>query len=203
MQPFTVGLTGGIGSGKSTVAGILKELGAELQVGDELGREALDQVRGLRQRIIERFGDDLIDAVGAIDRRALADRVFANLDHVRWLTDQTHPYIHARWREAVARTQATVIVFDAALIFEWEIESEFDRIVVVHAPEEIVIERCGGGRFTPEELTSRLRAQVPIERKLAKADVVIDNSGNLDQLRSRVVAIWNDWQGILPRQSTT
>jgi dephospho-CoA kinase len=193
IKPFRIGLTGGIGSGKSTVAGELALLGTEIVSGDELGRQTLEQSPELLKKIRDRFGDGVFDSQGVLIRRALGKRVFADRVDVQWLTDATFAGIHSRWLAAVEHTASAVIVFDAALIFEWGIEKDFDLLLVVTAPAEKVQTRLeASGRLSAAEAQSRLAGQIPPESKAAAADVVLHNDGSLDTLRTQVQQIWKN-----------
>lgn len=192
-MPFTVGLTGGIGVGKSTVAGLFADCGAELVVGDELGKQAIELQPAVQNAIRKRFGGVFFDSGGVLNRRALGEKVFTDSSHVRWLTELTFPFIHAKWTEAVTNCRKEIIIFDAALIFEWGMQREFDKIVVVRADPELVSCRAASGRFDSRTISQRLRYQCPVEEKLAQADVIIDNSGTLDDLKEKVELLYEQW----------
>ncbi|HEY3294567.1 MAG TPA: dephospho-CoA kinase [bacterium] len=189
--PFLIGLTGGIGSGKSTVASQLQSLGAEVVSGDELGRQALETTPALLAEIRVRFGDDVFDQDGTLRRRMLGDKVFANPEHAHWLTHRTFPIIHRLWREAVARSAADVVVLDAALIFEWDIAEEFDLLLIVLADRNLVAHRMqAGGRLSAPEIEARLALQIPPQDKARRADVVLVNDGSLDEFLEKVREFW-------------
>lgn len=191
-MPFTVGLTGGIGAGKSTVARILSECGAEIVEGDRLGKLALDTQPDLQNAIRERFGEQVFHG-NALNRRLLGELVFTDKAHVDWLTAQTFPFIHAAWNRAVTACEKNIIVFDAALIFEWGIPMEFDRIAVVTSQPGLIFQRAQSGRFDADTVARRLKYQIPIEQKLAQADDVIDNSGTIEDLYQRVRLLYESW----------
>ncbi len=189
--PYLIGLTGGIGSGKSTVADELAKLGAEVVSGDQLGRKALENSPELLAQIRARFGGEVFDAKGNLLRRVLGDKVFADPDSSLWLTHLTFPAIHRLWREAAAHSTKPVVVLDAALIFEWGIESEFDVLLVVQAAKELVESRMvSGGRFTLQEIEARTTAQISPEIKAQKADVVLVNNGSLPEFQEKIRAFW-------------
>lgn len=188
-RPFSIGLTGGIGSGKSSVAGILHDLGAEVVSGDQLGREVLEEDRELRAELISRWGNQIVRENGDLNRRRIGELIFATVDDAKWLTDRTFPGIHAKWLAQLEQTSSRAIVFDAALIFEWGIEREFNLMLTVICAEEIAISRLGG-RFSSEEFLSRRAAQVADEVKIGKSDCVIENNGTIEELRNKVVRLW-------------
>ncbi len=191
MVPFRIGLTGGIGVGKSTVAAELQALGAEIVSGDELGRQTLEESPALLELIRERFGDSVFAPDGALLRRKLGEVVFARPEDARWLTQLTFPGIHARWQRAVAAARGPVIVLDAALIFEWGIEGEFDLVVIVRADADTVARRMlANGRLSPSEAAARLAAQLPPDVKAARAHVVLDNQGSLPAFQETIRRFW-------------
>lgn len=193
IQPFLIGLTGTIGSGKSTVAAELRTLGARVVIGDELGRRALEESPELIGQIRERFGVAVFGEDGMLNRAALGRLVFAEPEHSRWLTDLTFPRIYDFWRQEVAECTTDVLVFDAALIFEWGIESEFDLIVLVTASPDRILERLeSGSRFSREEAAARMAAQIPMNDKEPKAHTVIRNDGTREQLRRSVQDLWHN-----------
>lgn len=190
--PFQIGLTGGIGSGKSTAAAEFGRLGAELVSGDALGRLALDDSPEILAAVRDRFGDGVFDERGNVRRRLLGERVFADAAHARWLTELTFPVIYALWRERVSASQARAIVFDAALIFEWGIHEQFDYLILVYANPAIAAQRLAEeGRLTPAEAAARLAAQWPAGEKMSAADLVLINDGTRDQLIADVRRIWS------------
>ena len=192
MQPYLIGLTGGIGSGKSTVAAEFSELGAEIVVGDELGRIALENSVELLREVRKRFGDEVFSAAGKLNRSALGKQIFGSAEHVSWLTKLTFPRIYELWKAAVKKSNRDVVVFDAALIFEWGIEAEFDTVVVVIADPDVVVRRAEtSGRFARSEITERLSRQTDYQLKAARADVVLQNNSTPDSLRSQVREFWN------------
>lgn len=193
-KPFLIGLTGTIGTGKSTVAAEFRRLGAHVVVGDELGRRALEESPGLLERIRERFGLAVFERDGKLNRAALGRIVFADREQSRWLTDLTFPRIHDLWRQSVIMDcSVDVLVFDAALIFEWGIESEFDLIVLVTASPQRVLERLEAvGKFSREEAEMRMAAQLTTAEKEKKAHVVIRNDGTPEQLRQAVRELWRN-----------
>jgi dephospho-CoA kinase len=190
---MTIGLTGGIGSGKSTVAKCFAQCGAEVVVGDELGRQAVETQKDIQIALRDRFGDQVFQSSGVLNRAKLGERVFSDPGHVQWLTALTFPFIHAAWIASVAACRAPMIVFDAALIFEWDIQNEFDRIVVVTASPELIAARAVSGRFSSQIIEQRLKSQIPIECKVQGADHIIDNSGSINDLENHVQALCAEW----------
>ncbi|MBI5059897.1 dephospho-CoA kinase [candidate division KSB1 bacterium] len=191
-MPLTVGLTGGIGAGKTTVAQLLAEHGAEVVSGDELGRIAVESSPAILDHIRLRFGPAVFDDSGRLRRRELGQRVFADLADARWLTEITRDPILELWNQRVRECPADVIVFDAALIYEWGVEDEFDLLVSVSAPPDCVAERMrSGGRLTADEVASRMTAQLDPRQKARRSQVLIHNDGTRELLVSRVASLWS------------
>src|SRR3954454_2003781 len=187
-----VGLTGGIASGKSTVARILVELGAVLIDGDALAREVVARgTPGLAQ-VIEEFGDELLTAAGDLDRPALGRIVFSDQAARRRLEAITHPLIFERYAELEAAAPPdAIVVHDIPLLAESGRADSFDAVIVVDVPAELQIERMVRDRgWTREEAESRIAAQASREDRLAIATYVIANVGSLDELRARVEDVY-------------
>jgi dephospho-CoA kinase len=196
-RPLTIGLTGSVGAGKSTVAEILHALGADIVSGDALGRQVVEGSPAILQTLRARFGDEIFASDGSLLRRALGERVFASAELTHWLTGLTFPGIHALWLQAVRQTTARAIVLDAALIFEWGIEQDFDFLVLIAADRQQVADRLSRSRrLTPAEAESRLGVQIPPSVKRNQAHIVFENNHSLAALQS---AVENWWQAeVLP-----
>jgi len=211
-----VGLTGGLGSGKSTVAAKLRALGAEVIEADELGRELMEPGQAVFSSIVEHFGPEVVNSDGKLNRARLAEMAFKG-GRLQELNAIVHPAVIAaeqRWTEEVfARDPAAVAVVESALIFEVERdarargESEtvladwrrrLDRIIVVTAPDELKIARyaarvcpAGAGRVVAEaDAQLRLARQIPDAVKAARADYVLDSSGDKEALLAQVEKLW-------------
>ncbi len=209
-----VGLTGSLGSGKSTVADMLRELGAKIIEADGLGRAMMEPGEPVYLEIVEHFGPQVVSADGRLDRARLAELAFEG-GRLNELNAIVHPPVIAEQRrlmeEIFARDPAAVAVIESALIFEvmrdalarGEKESvltdwrrRIDRIVVVTAPEELKIARYAARMNASAEgraeadARMRLRHQIPDAEKAAEADYVLDNSGDLESLRAQVYVLW-------------
>jgi dephospho-CoA kinase len=189
-----VGLTGGIASGKSTVAAMLVELGAVLIDGDALAREVVARGTPGLARVVEEFGSQLLTPEGDLDRAALGRIVFADESARRRLEAITHPLIFERYAELEAAAPAgALVVHDIPLLAEAgpDRAATFDAVIVVDVPTELQVERMVRDRgWTREEAESRIAAQASREDRLAIATYVIDNTGSLDDLRARVEAVF-------------
>jgi len=192
-----VGLTGGIASGKSTVASMLVELGAVLIDSDALAREVVARgTPGLAQVVAE-FGEELLTPEGDLDRPALGRIVFSDETARRRLEAITHPLIFERYAELEAAAPLdAVVVHDIPLLAESGRADTFDEVIVVDVPPELQIERMTGDRgWTREEAESRIAAQASREDRLAIATYVIDNTGTLDELRAQVEEVYAQLSG--------
>jgi len=211
-----VGLTGGLGSGKSTVAGFLRELGAEVIEADALGRALMEPGQAVYGEIVRVFGPDVVDPDGRLNRKRLADLAFKG-GRLQDLNTIVHPAAIAAqrsWMEEVfKRNPAAVAVVESALIFEVERDARlrgeqesvlvdwrrrFDRVVVVTAPEALKIARyaarvspAGAGReAAAADARVRLKHQIPDAEKAARADYVLENTADQAALRAQTVELW-------------
>lgn len=190
-----VGLTGGIGSGKSTVARLLEKRGAVVFDADLLAREAVEPGTPGHAAVIERFGADVLAPGGELDREALASIVFADPSARRDLEEIVHPEVRRLFAEGSEAYRDTdrVVVFSAPLLVETGMHTAFEILVVVSATVATQIERLMRQRGMSESsIRARIEAQAPLEDKAAVADLLVDNEGTLDELESQVDRLWND-----------
>jgi dephospho-CoA kinase len=190
-----VGLTGGIGSGKSTVARLLEKRGAVVFDADLLAREAVEPGTPGHAAVIDRFGADVLAPGGELDREALASIVFADPAARRDLEQIVHPEVRRLFAEGTVAYRDTdrVVVFSAPLLVETGMHTAFEILVVVSATVATQIERLMRQRGMSEpSIRARIDAQAPLEDKAAAADFLVDNEGSLDELESQVEQLWND-----------
>jgi dephospho-CoA kinase len=190
-----IALTGGIASGKSTIASALAEHGALIVDADGIVREVQNPGGAVLARIAEEFGADVIDAHGALDRGALGARVFGDQDALSRLNAIVHPAVREesarRFAAAFAEDADAVVVYDVPLLVEARVDDPWDLIVVADAPVEMREKRLMELRgMSVEEAHSRLSSQVSDAARRAIADVVIDTSGTLESTHAQVDALW-------------
>jgi dephospho-CoA kinase len=190
-----VGLTGGIGSGKSTVARMLEERGAVVFDADLLAREAVEPGTQGHTAVIERFGADVLAPGGELDREALASIVFADPSARRDLEQIVHPEVRRLFAEGSEAYRDTdrIVVFSAPLLVESGMHTAFEILVVVSATVATQFERLLRQRGMSEPaIRARIDAQAPLEDKAAVADFLVDNEGTLAELESQVERLWHD-----------
>ena len=202
----TIGLTGGIGSGKSEAARILRGLGALVIDADEAAHKVYEPGSEGWSEVRAAFGDGVVGADGEIDRDRLGSLVFGDPDKLERLNRIVHPRARAVVAERLDEAHAageTVAVVEAALLLEAGWDDMFDQIWVVAAPDDEVIERVAVDRgMASDQARSRMRAQMSDEERVARADVTIDNSQSLGDLVARVTHAWNLFRLQRNRQNT-
>ena len=190
-----VGLTGNIGSGKSTVDQLLSERGATIIDADVLSRRAVEIGTPAYRSIVERWGTSILGPDGMLDRGALRRIVFSDPAELEQLNTLVHPEVERMRAELVeaARLRGDkLVVCDVPLLFERKMTDLFDKIVLVDAPRPVRLERLVRERGLKEtEAMDMIVAQMPAELKRARADFVIDNVGTLTQLDARVAEVWS------------
>ncbi|WP_435643913.1 dephospho-CoA kinase [Streptomyces sp. H49] len=189
-----VGLTGGIGAGKSEVSRLLVEHGAVLIDADRIARDVVAPgTPGLRA-VVDAFGTDVLAPDGSLDRPRLGSIVFADPDRLAVLNSIVHPLVGARSRELEeAAAPDAVVIHDVPLLTENGLAPLYDLVIVVDARPETQLDRLTRLRgMTEEDARARMAAQATREQRRAIADIVIDNDVPLDALRKRVDAVWDD-----------
>jgi len=189
------GLTGGIASGKSTVAGFLQALGAKVIDADRVGHELFRTSKPIRQEVVAHFGPEILKPTGEIDRERLGSIVFADPRRLSELDSIVHPSVIARLEELTeelsARHPRAVILVDAALIYEAGAADRFAKILVAWCRPEQQIERLMAKTgLSRQDALRRLASQIPAEEKRRRADFVIDCSGSLEVTRAQVEALY-------------
>jgi len=190
-----IGLTGNIGSGKSTVAQLLSERGATIIDADVLARRAVERGTPGYDKIVARWGADILAPDGHIDRSALRRIVFSDQQQLEELNQIVHPEVErlrARLVDQARRRGDRIVVCDIPLLFERHMTDRFDRIILVDAHRAVRLDRLVKDRELQEtEAMDMIAAQMPAELKRARADFILENDGTLTQLERRVQDVWN------------
>ena len=193
---ITVGLTGNIAGGKTVVAERWRDAGVAVIDADRLGHAVLTDDGEAQAALIETFGAEILDADGSIDRVALGTRAFRSPDDTARLNAIVHPPLLERLEreiDAARREGHRTVVIDAALIFEFGIPEDLDRIVLVTAPRELRAERLARQRgLSPKRIEKLMAAQVPDIEKVDRSDYVIVNDGSIELLRKKADAVLAD-----------
>ena len=193
-----IGLTGGIGSGKSTVARFLAELGAVIINADEVGHEVFQPGTGAWREVVAAFGQQIVTQDNVIDREKLGTIVFKDAKARAKLNRIMHPPIYKMVKAQIdqcRRQGVGVVVLEAPLLLEASWTSLVDEVWVTAATETTVLERLRGRTGLSESASlARIRSQLPAEERIKHADVVIDNDGNLDELKAKVKELWQKLQ---------
>jgi len=194
---LTVGLTGGIGSGKSEVSRRLRELGAVVIDADAVAREVVEPGTPGLAAVVAEFGEDVLRANGELDREGLGRIVFGDPEKLARLNAIVHPLVGERIGARMAEVERDhpdgVVVYDVPLLVENDLAGGYDVVLVVAASPETQLRRLVQQRgMSEEDARARIAAQAPLEAKLAVADIVIDNDGPLAYLDARVREVWAD-----------
>jgi len=194
---MNIGLTGGIATGKSTVAKLLTERGAILIDLDRIAREVVEPGQPSLLAIAERFGQTVLQADGTLDRKKLGSIVFADEAMRKALEAIIHPAIRTVMKERMvyheSNTPHKLIVVDVPLLYESDLEAYFEQIMVVYVPRSDQLKRLiERDKLTNEEAMSRLEAQMDIEVKKQRADILIDNSGSLADTEQQIERYWRE-----------
>lgn len=190
---ITIGLTGGIATGKNIIAGLFEKKGAQIIDADKIGHELLREP-SVKNEIITLFGKGIITKSQCIDREKLAGIVFNSKEELKKLNTVLHPRIIKGISEEIrifsAVESVEVIVVNAALLFEFGIEDLFSYIVLVYSDRQKQIERCIKRGLSAAEAQSRIAAQIPHDEIIARTDFEIENNGSLDELTEKIYPVW-------------
>lgn len=200
---IVVGLTGGIGAGKSSVAARLAERGAVLIDADAIVRQLQQPGQPVFEAMVEEFGDGVVADDGSLDRQAVADRVFGDPEALKRLNEITHPPVQAEMARLMGEAAGTdaVVIMDIPLLTEKR--DGMGQVIVVDTPVDVAVERLVGQRGLSEaDARARIANQISREQRLELADFVVDNSGDLDQLEREVDRCW-EWLGSLEHPAAT
>lgn len=188
-----IGLTGGIATGKSSVVKILQDLGLPVVDADQLARQAVVKGSPALQQIVKKFGAEVLKPNGELDRKVLGQKVFRDTSKLRELEAIVHPVVQKLAREERGRLESqgfAYAFYDVPLLFEKNLQDQYDLIVVISALENQQKDRMKlRDQLSDEEIEQRLASQTPLQTKIDGADFVIDNSGNLADLKAQVLAM--------------
>ena len=198
---FFVGITGGIGTGKSTVCSFLKELGAEVIDADRIGKTILMPGKPAYYKVIERFGCGVLAKDGTVDRKALGRIIFEDSKARMELDALTHPAIKdeidIKFAEHASEGDC-IVALEAPLLFEAGMEVTVDEVWVVTCSPGEQLKRVMARGFTEEEAEARIAAQMPLAEKVGRADHVIFTDGSKDETRAQVAVLWQSVCGVEP-----
>ena len=191
-----IGLTGGIASGKSTVSGMLKSLGACIIDADAIAHQLSEPGESIYRAYLEHFGAQVINHEGRLDRRAVAERVFACPQEKQWMDGTAAPLILAEVKRQLSeavKAETPVVVLDVPLLFEAGWDALAEESWLVYVPEDEQLRRlCLRDKCTEEQGLRRIKSQMPLREKLSRADVAIDNSGMVKETERVVRRLWKE-----------
>ena len=178
-----LGLTGGIGCGKSTVVGLFKEAGWCTVETDALVRDLLAEDAEVQAQLASRWGREVFREDGTVDRKAIAARVFSDPDSLEWLESLLHPRVRKSWEAILAAHPNQPSLVEIPLLFEKRLETQFDLTVCIACSPEVVDSRMLERGYSAAEIAQRRERQMPLEDKIQRADYLIANSGSLEFLK--------------------
>jgi dephospho-CoA kinase len=189
MAPKIVGLTGGIGSGKSVIASLFGALGVHWVDADDVARQVVEPGTRALELIAEHFGHDILMSGGALNRAALRKLVFDDAEERRWLEELIHPIIHTELERQLKPDDYALpyVLLVSPLLFETIQHTITERVIVIDSPESVQIQRTMARDNNPRDQVERIiAAQIPRQQRLDKADLIIDNGGTKDNVRQQV-----------------
>lgn len=192
---LVVGLTGGICSGKTTVARMFAKRGAFIIDADEIAHELQEPGQAIYRALVRAFGQGILGEDRRIDRARLGNLVFADPEKRRELEAIMHPAIQRECEARIEKARKTgtkICIVDAALLIEVGASRRFDKVIVVAAPEKVQLERLLTRGLSQEEAIRRIRSQIPVEEKVRHAHYVIENSGSLEETEQQVERIFEE-----------
>ena len=183
-----VGLSGGIGCGKSTVLGFFREAGWRTVDSDAVVRELLATDAEVQARLRSRWGG-VVFADGAVDRGALAKRVFGHEGDLKWLEELLHPLVRESWLASIDQAPDSNWLVEIPLLFEKRLEIHFDLTVCVSSPPDVVADRMVVRAYSEAQIEQRRKQQMPLEEKIERADFLISNAGSLEFLKQQTTRL--------------
>lgn len=193
MKKIVIGITGGFGTGKTTVARIFERLGAKVIIADKIAHEVFSPGRAIYKKVLSIFGKSILNKSGAIDRKRLGRIVFNDKNKLLLLNSIVHPEVIERINYLITKKTRGVYIIDAPLIIEVGLLDKIDKLIVVTASRRNQIKRCKKKfNLKKTEILKRIRSQMPIKKKRRLADFIIDNNGSIDKTQRRVKEIWRE-----------
>ena len=183
-----VGLSGGIGCGKSTVLGFFREAGWRTVDSDAVVRELLATNAEVQAQLRSRWGEAVF-ADGAVDRGAVAKRVFGYEGDLKWLEELLHPLVRESWLASIDQAPDVNWLVEIPLLFEKRLETRFDLTVCVFSPPDVVADRMVARAYTEAQIEQRRKQQMPLEEKIERADYLISNAGSLEFLKQQTTRL--------------
>ena len=183
-----VGLSGGIGCGKSTVLGFFREAGWRTVDSDAVVRELLARDAEVQAQLRSRWGEAVF-ADGAVDRGAVAKRVFGHEGDLKWLEELLHPLVRESWLASIDQAPDVNWLVEIPLLFEKRLETRFDLTVCVSSPPDVVADRMVLRAYTGAQIEQRRKQQMPLEEKIERADYLISNAGSLEFLKQQTTRL--------------
>ena len=183
-----VGLSGGIACGKSTVLGFFREAGWQTVDSDAVVRELLATDASVQAHLRSRWGEAVF-ADGAVDRAAVAKRVFSHEGDLKWLEELLHPLVRESWLASIAQAPNANWLVEIPLLFEKRLETRFDLTVCVVSPPDVAADRMVARAYTEEQIEQRRKQQMPLEEKIERADFLISNAGSLEFLKQQTTRL--------------
>ena len=193
-----IGLTGGIGSGKTAVSDRFAELGIDIIDADVIARQVVEVGSPVLQAIQEHFGEDILLENGTLNRKKLRDIIFTDNNQKQWLNDLMHPAIRQQQIQALQAAQSAYVILSSPLLVEMGMETQVNRVLVVDVPEEVQIARASRrDDVDPAQIESIISSQALRSKRLEKADDVIDNSGDIEELMTQVAELHQQYLAIV------
>ncbi|MBU9888909.1 MAG: dephospho-CoA kinase [Candidatus Omnitrophica bacterium] len=194
---LVVGLTGGFGAGKSSVAQFFRKFGAEVLDADKIAHDALKRGSPVFDRVAELFEAALEKNGKKLNREKIAEEIFANRKKRAMLEALVHPYVHDRLKEKIRASERKIILVEVPLLFEAGYQDLCDKVLVVKCNHQAKQKRLGKKGFAPEEVRARERAQMAEALKAQKADFILDNSNSIYQTRRDAELLWRKLESLL------
>lgn len=190
-----IGLTGQIGAGKSTAARVFEELGAAIVDADMIGRDVVEMSPAVLKKLVKQFGKEILTPSGSLNRKGLAKRAFSTDEGKAALNAIVHPYLLAELHRQVKKyqKQRRVVVIDAALLLDWELDKQADKTVVITASPQVRIRRMEQRGLSRQEVLTRQKVQLSLAEYKRRATVVITNNGTRQELAQKIFRLWHRW----------